>query len=81
MTIAASDDAHGVFQFSPDSLSVNGTEPGDGHSTVVLQVSSQDIDTALGTKLATIFKYSILYCIIHHHTMSFFPLPGGSVIW
>ncbi|XP_053180894.1 adhesion G-protein coupled receptor V1 [Scomber japonicus] len=38
VTIAASDDAHGVFQFSPDSLSVNGTEPGDGHSTVVLQV-------------------------------------------
>lgn len=50
VTIAASDDAHGVFQFSPDSLSVNGTEPGDGHSTVVLQVSGQDIDTAQRTK-------------------------------
>ncbi|XP_061753493.1 adhesion G-protein coupled receptor V1 [Nerophis ophidion] len=38
VTIAASDDAHGVFDFSPDSLSVHGTEPEDGHSSVVLQV-------------------------------------------
>ncbi|XP_026199339.1 adhesion G-protein coupled receptor V1 [Anabas testudineus] len=38
VTIAASDDAHGVFQFSPESLYVNGTEPEDGHSFVVLQV-------------------------------------------
>ncbi|XP_070760191.1 adhesion G-protein coupled receptor V1 [Enoplosus armatus] len=38
VTIAASDDAHGVFQFSPESLSVNGTEPEDGRSSVVLQV-------------------------------------------
>ncbi|XP_036069486.1 adhesion G-protein coupled receptor V1 isoform X2 [Oryzias melastigma] len=36
--IAASDDAHGVFQFSPTSLSVNGTEPEDGFNFVVLQV-------------------------------------------
>ena len=39
VTIAASDDAHGVFQFSLDSLSVNGTEPEEGRSTVLLQVS------------------------------------------
>ncbi|XP_070820196.1 adhesion G-protein coupled receptor V1 isoform X2 [Chaetodon trifascialis] len=38
VTIAASDDAHGVFEFSPESLSVNGTEPEDGRSSVVLQV-------------------------------------------
>ncbi|XP_076853827.1 adhesion G-protein coupled receptor V1 [Brachyhypopomus gauderio] len=38
VTIAASDDAHGVFQFSGDSLSVNGTEPEEGHNTVTLQV-------------------------------------------
>ncbi|KAI9527782.1 Adhesion G-protein coupled receptor V1 [Dissostichus eleginoides] len=38
VTIAASDDAHGVFQFSAESLSVNGTEPEDGRSSVVLQV-------------------------------------------
>ncbi|XP_061584932.1 adhesion G-protein coupled receptor V1 [Cololabis saira] len=38
VTIAASDDAHGVFQFNPKSLSVNGTEPEDGHSFAVLQV-------------------------------------------
>ncbi|XP_030273384.1 adhesion G-protein coupled receptor V1 isoform X2 [Sparus aurata] len=38
VTIAASDDAHGVFQFSPESLSVNGTEPEDGRSSVILQV-------------------------------------------
>lgn len=39
VTIAASDEAHGVFQFSADSLTVNGTEPEEGRSTVVLQVS------------------------------------------
>ncbi|MBN3308256.1 GPR98 protein, partial [Amia calva] len=38
VTIAASDDAHGVFQFSSDSLSVNGTEPEEGRSSVLLQV-------------------------------------------
>lgn len=38
VTIAASDDAHGVFQFSPKSLFVSGTEPEDGHSAVFLQV-------------------------------------------
>ncbi|XP_036383544.1 LOW QUALITY PROTEIN: adhesion G-protein coupled receptor V1 [Megalops cyprinoides] len=38
VTIAASDDAHGVFQFSKDSLNVNGTEPEEGHSSVVMQV-------------------------------------------
>ncbi|XP_061528205.1 adhesion G-protein coupled receptor V1 isoform X2 [Phycodurus eques] len=38
VTIAASDDAHGVFEFSPGFLSVNGTEPEGGQSSVVLQV-------------------------------------------
>ncbi|XP_059909463.1 adhesion G-protein coupled receptor V1 [Gadus macrocephalus] len=38
VTILASDDAHGVFQLSPDSLAVNGTEPEDGRSAVLLQV-------------------------------------------
>ncbi|XP_056157733.1 adhesion G-protein coupled receptor V1 isoform X2 [Lampris incognitus] len=38
VTIAASDDAHGVFQFSSDSLAADGTEPEDGHGSVVLQV-------------------------------------------
>ncbi|NWQ77266.1 GPR98 protein, partial [Columbina picui] len=38
VTIEASDDAHGVFEFSAESLSVNGTEPEDGDSEVVLQV-------------------------------------------
>ncbi|NWV81048.1 GPR98 protein, partial [Dasyornis broadbenti] len=38
VTIEASDDAHGVFEFSAESLSVNGTEPEDGDSSVVLQV-------------------------------------------
>ncbi|NXU16592.1 GPR98 protein, partial [Pardalotus punctatus] len=38
VTIEASDDAHGVFEFSAESLSVNGTEPEDGDSNVVLQV-------------------------------------------
>ncbi len=39
VTISASDEAHGVFQFSADSLTVNGTEPEEGRSTVILQVS------------------------------------------
>ncbi|KAJ8006188.1 hypothetical protein DPEC_G00125640 [Dallia pectoralis] len=38
VTIVASDDAHGVLQFNQSSLSVNGTEPEEGHSTVLLQV-------------------------------------------
>ncbi|XP_051923302.1 adhesion G-protein coupled receptor V1 [Hippocampus zosterae] len=38
VTIEASDDAHGVFNFSPSSLFVNGTEPEDGQSSVVLKV-------------------------------------------
>uniref|UniRef100_A0A3Q2PRU9 Adhesion G-protein coupled receptor V1 n=1 Tax=Fundulus heteroclitus TaxID=8078 RepID=A0A3Q2PRU9_FUNHE len=38
VTIAASDDAHGVFDFSPQSLSVNGTEPEDGLNSVILLV-------------------------------------------
>ncbi|MBZ3889709.1 G-protein coupled receptor 98, partial [Sciurus carolinensis] len=38
VTIAASDHAHGVFEFSSESLFVNGTEPEDGYSTVMLNV-------------------------------------------
>uniref|UniRef100_A0A4W3JB69 Adhesion G-protein coupled receptor V1 n=1 Tax=Callorhinchus milii TaxID=7868 RepID=A0A4W3JB69_CALMI len=38
VTIDASDDAYGVFQFSNDSLHVNGTEPEGGHDIVLLQV-------------------------------------------
>ncbi|XP_008578647.1 PREDICTED: G-protein coupled receptor 98, partial [Galeopterus variegatus] len=38
VTIAASDHAHGVFEFNPESLFVSGTEPEDGHSTVILNV-------------------------------------------
>ncbi|GCB66672.1 hypothetical protein scyTo_0007916 [Scyliorhinus torazame] len=36
--IDASDDAHGVFQFSNDSLHLNGTEPEGGHEIVLLEV-------------------------------------------
>lgn len=45
MTIEASDDAHGVFEFSPESLSVNGTEPQDGAGTVLLEVNKFDFTT------------------------------------
>ncbi|MCI4392676.1 hypothetical protein PGIGA_G00148550 [Pangasianodon gigas] len=38
VTISASDEAHGVFQFSNDSISVNGTEPEEGRSNVMLEV-------------------------------------------
>uniref|UniRef100_F7FXQ0 Adhesion G-protein coupled receptor V1 n=1 Tax=Monodelphis domestica TaxID=13616 RepID=F7FXQ0_MONDO len=38
VTIEASDDAHGIFEFSPESLYVSGTEPEDGQNPVTLQV-------------------------------------------
>ncbi|KAJ8285558.1 hypothetical protein GJAV_G00028220 [Gymnothorax javanicus] len=38
VTIAASDDAHGVFEFSRDSIHVDGTEPEEGRSSIILQV-------------------------------------------
>ncbi|XP_063151499.1 adhesion G-protein coupled receptor V1 [Candoia aspera] len=38
VTIEASDDAHGVFEFSAESLSLNGTEPEDGRGTVTFEV-------------------------------------------
>ncbi|KAG8524634.1 Adhesion G-protein coupled receptor V1 [Galemys pyrenaicus] len=38
VTIAASDHAHGVFEFSPESLFVSGTEPGDGYNTAILNI-------------------------------------------
>ncbi|XP_054434571.1 adhesion G-protein coupled receptor V1 [Pteronotus mesoamericanus] len=38
VTIEASDYAHGVFEFSPESLIVNGTEPEDGYSTVTFNI-------------------------------------------
>ncbi|XP_061673206.1 adhesion G-protein coupled receptor V1 isoform X2 [Syngnathoides biaculeatus] len=49
VTIAASDDAHGVFEFSPAFLSVNGTEPEDGQSSVVLQVNRSFGDLSIVT--------------------------------
>nr|XP_033775700.1 adhesion G-protein coupled receptor V1 [Geotrypetes seraphini] len=36
--IEASDDAHGVFEFSSESLNIIGTEPEGGYSTIILQV-------------------------------------------
>ncbi|NWI09710.1 GPR98 protein, partial [Crypturellus soui] len=38
VTIEASDDAHGVFEFSMESLAVNGSEPEDGDNVIVLQI-------------------------------------------
>uniref|UniRef100_A0A8D2L5E0 Adhesion G-protein coupled receptor V1 n=1 Tax=Varanus komodoensis TaxID=61221 RepID=A0A8D2L5E0_VARKO len=38
VTIEASDDAHGVFEFGAGSFAVNGTEPEDGAGTVALEV-------------------------------------------
>lgn len=57
--IAASDDAHGVFQFSPESLSVNGTEPEDGRSSVILQVSGMQSLNISGEKLILLFALEI----------------------
>lgn len=59
VTIAASDDAHGVFQFSPESLSVNGTEPEDGRSSVILQVSGMQSLNISGEKLILLFALEI----------------------
>ncbi|KAF6125476.1 hypothetical protein HJG60_009913 [Phyllostomus discolor] len=38
VTIEASDHAHGVFEFSPESLFVSGTEPEDGYSIVTFNI-------------------------------------------
>uniref|UniRef100_A0ABM5FTD0 Adhesion G-protein coupled receptor V1 isoform X1 n=1 Tax=Pogona vitticeps TaxID=103695 RepID=A0ABM5FTD0_9SAUR len=38
VTIEASDDAHGVFEFSAESFAVSGTEPEDRSGTVTLKV-------------------------------------------
>ncbi|XP_036887970.1 adhesion G-protein coupled receptor V1 [Sturnira hondurensis] len=38
VTIEASDHAHGIFEFSPESLFVSGTEPEDGNSTVTFNI-------------------------------------------
>ncbi|KAM8777301.1 adhesion G-protein coupled receptor V1 [Rhynchonycteris naso] len=38
VTVAASDNAHGIFEFSPESLFVSGTEPEDGYSTVIFNI-------------------------------------------
>lgn len=53
MTIEASDDAHGVFEFSTESLAVNGTEPEDGDSNIVLQVR----------KLRVSYCCAVLFCL------------------
>ncbi|XP_043565048.1 adhesion G-protein coupled receptor V1 isoform X2 [Chiloscyllium plagiosum] len=49
--IEASDDAYGVFQFSNDSLYMNGTEPREGLEIVILQVER----TGGTLSLATLF--------------------------
>lgn len=59
VTIAASDHAHGVFEFSPESLFVSGTEPEDGYSTVKLNVS-----TFPPSVLDTIVLLKLFYCIM-----------------
>ncbi|XP_039203978.1 adhesion G-protein coupled receptor V1 isoform X8 [Crotalus tigris] len=38
VTIEASDDAHGVFEFSAESLSQSGVEPEDGRGTITFEV-------------------------------------------
>ncbi|XP_054544211.1 adhesion G-protein coupled receptor V1 isoform X2 [Talpa occidentalis] len=38
VTVAASDHAHGIFEFSPESLFVSGSELGDRYNTVTLNI-------------------------------------------
>lgn len=73
MTIAASDDAHGVFQFSPKSLFANGTEPEDGRSSVALQVSLMQAKHLefLSKAQTDVWHTVVLFCF----------LPGGPVLW
>lgn len=87
VTIAASDDAHGVFQFSPESLFINGTEPEDGGSSVILEVSviqslnyvkRKEIGVSLClhqqlNMLILVLLYSCVLILLSH--------PGGSVLW
>lgn len=64
VTIAASDHAHGIFEFSPESLFVSGTEPEDGYSTVTLNVSTVFpalLDTFCSFKAVLLCYEGILY--------------------
>lgn len=66
VTIAASDHAHGIFEFSPESLFVSGTEPEDGYSTVTLNVSTVFpplLDTFCSFKTVLLYYESVLYVI------------------
>lgn len=90
VTIAASDDAHGVFQFSPEYLSVNGTEPEDGRSSVVLQVSAirslekvrlKEIDVFLCLHQQSNMLILCLACSYVLFMVSFCSHPGGSILW
>lgn len=76
MTIAASDDAHGVFQFSPKSLFANGTEPEDGRSSVVLQVSLMQAKHLEFLSKAQTDVWHTVVCFV-----LFCFLPGGPVLW
>lgn len=62
VTIAASDDAHGVFQFSPKSLSVNGTEPEDGFNSVVLEV--RKVDSLVNIKHPVVLGEFVTFCFV-----------------
>lgn len=62
VTIAASDDAHGVFQFSPKSLSVNGTEPEDGFNSVVLEV--RKVDSLVNIKYPVVLGEFVTFCFV-----------------
>lgn len=74
VTIAASDHAHGVFEFSPESLAVSGTEPEDGYSTVIFNVSTFFPPVV---DLFCFFLKTLFYCIIKAYFMLIFFYGSG----
>lgn len=65
VTIAASDDAHGVFDFSPQTISVNGTEPEDGRNSVILQVIEIHNLWIMTCPQTTVVKQSFIVSLFH----------------
>uniref|UniRef100_A0A452QT71 Calx-beta domain-containing protein n=1 Tax=Ursus americanus TaxID=9643 RepID=A0A452QT71_URSAM len=70
VTIAASDHAHGIFEFSPESLFVSGTEPEDGYSTVTLNVS-----TVFPALLDTFCSFKTVFCLLSVNPITVEVLP------
>ncbi|MEQ2214621.1 hypothetical protein XENOCAPTIV_014493, partial [Xenoophorus captivus] len=82
VTIAASDDAHGVFDFSPQSLFVNGTEPEDGLNAIILVVSQMHSLLFIGYRqIVEHLEHFLSLSIFSQVDRSFGDLSNVTVYW